>query len=77
MSLVCVCVLLDFSFLFYAVILHTCQDFELAVFKPFFIKIFKVFFEMPISIVFGGLTPIDWASQHFLQSFNFKSFASF
>ena len=36
-----VCVLLV-SYL-NALILHTFQDFELAVFKPFFIKMFKVF----------------------------------
>ena len=29
---------------------------------------------MPIFIVFGGLTPIDWISKPLLQSFNVRSF---
>ena len=58
-----------------AIILHPFHlFFELAVFKPFFVKMFKAFFETSILVVFGGLTPIDWTSKRLLQSFNFKCF---
>ena len=54
-----------------ALILHTIQDFELAVFKPLFITMSKGFVEIPIFIVLGE---IDWTSKHLLQSFNFRFF---
>ena len=66
------CVLLEPFSHFNAIILCPFQDFELAVFKPFFMKMFKLFFETSIFIVFGGLTPIDWTSKRFLQSFKIK-----
>ena len=58
-------------------ILHTFQDFEFAAFKPFFMKMFKVFFGIPIFIVFGGWAPIGWTSKPLLRSCNFRSFCIF
>ena len=55
-----------------ALIMHIFQDFEFAVFKPFYQDVF--FVEMFIYIVFGGLTPIDWTSKPLLHFFNFRSF---
>ena len=43
-----------FSSYFNAIILHPFQVFELAVFKPFLSKMFKVFFDISILIAFGG-----------------------
>ena len=56
-----------------ALILHTFQDLSLLR-STLFIMMFKVLFEMPIFIVFGGWTPIGWKSKPLLQSFNFRSF---
>ena len=42
--------------------------------QTLFSRCLRFFFEMPIFIVFGGLTPIDWTSRPLLQSFNFRSF---
>ena len=67
------CALLEPLFLFNAIILHTFQDFERAVFKPF-VQDVKGFLWNTDFIAFGGLTLIDWTSRHLLQSFNFKSF---
>ena len=39
----CVCVVETFVSYLNALIVHTFQDFELAVFKPFFNKMFKGF----------------------------------
>ena len=43
-------------------------------FQTLIIKMLKVFIEIPIFVVFGGLTLIDWTSKPLLQSFNFRSF---
>ena len=69
-----VCVVGTFVSYLSAIILDAFQDFEFAAFRPFVIKIFKVFFDMPVFIVFGGLTLIDWTSKPLLQSLNFRSF---
>ena len=68
----CVCVCCwNLCFLFYAIFLHTFQDFELAVLKPYFIKMFKVFsLKYPFFCVWG----LGWTSKRLHQSFNFKSF---
>ena len=63
-----VCVVETFVSYLSAVILHTFQDFEFAAFKSFLSRCLRFFFEMPIFIVFGGLTPIDWPSKLLLQS---------
>ena len=64
-------VLLAPLFLIYATILYTFHDSELAVFQPFLNKMFRVFFEMLIFIVFGGLTPIWLDKQAFAPIFQF------
>ena len=51
-SMSLVCVVGTFVACFNAISLRTIQDFELAAFKPLSIKMFKIFFEMPIFIVF-------------------------
>ena len=61
-------------------VLILCNDsayipgFWVRCFQTLFIKMLKVFFKMPIFIVFAGLTPIDGRSKRLLQAFNFKSF---
>ena len=53
-----VCVVGTFVSYLNAIILDTFQDFEFAAFKPFLSKCSRFFTDMPIFIVFGGLTPM-------------------
>ena len=68
-------VLLEPLFLFYAILPHTFQDFELAAFKTFLSRCLRFSLECLFFMLFGGLTPIDWTGKPLLQSFKFGSFS--